>query len=97
MQNGLCMEKKQAKRWIVTGSVQGVGFRFFVQHKAAALGLTGWARNLDDGKVEVYAAGPPSRLADLKAALEIGPKSADVQSVDERDAPVGNSSSFSIH
>ncbi|MDQ2710819.1 MAG: acylphosphatase [Acidobacteriota bacterium] len=90
------MEQKQAKRWIVKGSVQGVGFRFFVQHKATALGLTGWARNLDDGNVEVYAAGPPSRLADLTAALQAGPKSADVQSVDERDETVENSSSFSI-
>ncbi len=90
------MEPKKAKRWVVRGTVQGVGFRFFVQHKATALGLTGWARNLEDGDVEVYAVGPPSRLADLTAALRVGPKSADVQSVDERDEPVENSSSFAI-
>jgi len=76
--------------------VQGVGFRFFVQHKATASGLTGWARNLDDGRVEVYAVGLTDRLSELSAALRQGPRMADVRSVEERDKAIERLSSFSI-
>ncbi len=90
------MQRMTAKRWIVRGSVQGVGFRFFVQNKAAILGLRGWTRNLDSGEVEVYATGPEARLSDLAAALHQGPKMASVRSVDEQDEPVREISGFSI-
>jgi acylphosphatase len=73
------------RRWIVTGRVQGVGFRFFVQHKAVALGLTGWAKNLEDVCVVVVAYGLPERLDDLGAALYLGPKGADVRGVEKVD------------
>ena len=79
------MSSKQAKRWFVSGEVQGVGFRYFVQDKAAAMGLAGWARNLSDGRVEVYAEGPAARLSDLAGALRVGPRAARVRTVDERD------------
>lgn len=94
IENGL-MDRKAAKRWFVTGRVQGVGFRFFVQHKATALGLAGWVRNLDDGRVEVYAAGPAAKLSDLASALHVGPRAADVRSVEEREEAVENMSGFS--
>ncbi|MBV9304269.1 MAG: acylphosphatase [Acidobacteriaceae bacterium] len=90
------MDRKLAKRWLVTGDVQGVGFRVFVQHKAAALGLSGWARNTSDGGVEVYAAGAPARLDDLATALHTGPRMAEVRSVEERDEAVEDFSGFSI-
>jgi acylphosphatase len=90
------MSRKAAKRWVVGGTVQGVGFRFFVQHKANALGLSGWARNLDDGRVEVYAVGSERELSDLAAALHSGPRMADVRSVEERDEPVQKLSGFSV-
>jgi acylphosphatase len=76
--------------------VQGVGFRFFVQHKATALGLSGWARNLDGGEVEVYAVGPEARLSDLAAALHVGPSMARVRGVEEQPAPLEAINSFSI-
>ncbi len=76
--------------------MQGVGFRFFVQHKATALGLSGWARNLDSGEVEVYAIGAEARLADLASALHLGPSMAHIRSVEEHSAPVESLSSFSI-
>jgi len=76
--------------------VQGVGFRFFVQAKATALGLSGWARNLDNGDVEVYAAGPVARLSDLAAALHNGPRMADVRGVEEREEAIENMAGFSI-
>jgi len=90
------MDRKAAKRWLIGGQVQGVGFRFFAQHKATALNLTGWARNLDDGRVEVYAIGSPDRLNEFAAALHQGPRMADVRSVEEQDAAVQGLSSFAI-
>ena len=90
------MGRKIAKRWFVSGRVQGVGFRFFVQHKAAALGVSGWARNVDDGRVEVYGVGDSEKLSNLAAALHIGPPMSDVRSVEEREEPVEKLSGFSI-
>ncbi len=90
------MERKIAKRWIVRGVVQGVGFRFFVQTKATALGLTGWARNRSDGSVEVHAEGPTAKLSELAAALHAGPRLAQVRGVEEIDEPVEKLSSFVI-
>ena len=91
------MKPRKARRWLVSGRVQGVGFRFFVQHKATTLGITGWARNLDDGRVEVYAVGEPERLDDLGAALHLGPRGADVRGVESLEAAeVESASGFSI-
>ena len=90
------MDRKAARRWLIGGRVQGVGFRFFVHDKATALGLAGWARNLDDGRVEVYAAGSRGQLDQLAAALHQGPRMADVRSVEEHEEAVRNVSAFSI-
>lgn len=90
------MDRKAAKRWLIRGMVQGVGFRYFVQHKAAALGLSGWVRNVDDGAVEVYASGSRERLSDLAGALRLGPPMAQVRSVEESDEPVENVSGFRV-
>ena len=90
------MDGRTAKRWLVAGNVQGVGFRMFVQQKAAALGVSGWARNTSDGRVEVYATGPAERLNDLAAALHMGPRMADVRSVEERHESVEDVSGFAI-
>jgi acylphosphatase len=87
---------KAAKRWFISGEVQGVGFRFFVEHKARELGLAGWARNLRDGRVEVYAIGANARLSDLAAALHLGPRMAIVRHVEEHDEAVENVSGFSV-
>jgi acylphosphatase len=90
------MARKVARHWFVDGTVQGVGFRYFVRDKAAALGLTGWVRNIEDGRVEVYAAGPADKLSDLAAALHIGPRMAEVRSVEEREAAVEQHGGFHI-
>jgi acylphosphatase len=66
---------------IVSGSVQGVGFRYFVQDTAVALHLKGWVRNLWRGDVEVMAEGERPALEQLLAALRRGPRSAQVDSV----------------
>jgi acylphosphatase len=89
------MSAVHAKRWFVNGRVQGVGFRFFVQRTAEQLGLKGYVRNLDDGRVEAYAIGPAERLSDLAAALHRGPRTADVRGVEEEDAAVQSCTRFS--
>jgi acylphosphatase len=85
-----------ARRWFVRGRVQGVGYRYFAQETAVALGLAGYARNLDDGRVEVYAAGPETKLAEMAGRLHLGPRWADVHGVEEREAAVETRGSFEI-
>jgi len=78
--------QKQAKRFFISGLVQGVGFRFFAQRLAGRLGIAGYTRNLRDGRVEVYAIGSPQVLCELRAELERGPISASVSGVTEHEA-----------
>lgn len=72
-------------RFLISGSVQGVGFRWFAMRRARALGLTGYVRNLADGKVEVLAAGELKAIGELEAALQLGPRSASVASVEKSE------------
>ncbi|MEI9973669.1 MAG: acylphosphatase [Ignavibacteriota bacterium] len=88
--------KVEARRWYIRGRVQGVGYRNFAQRSAHELGLSGYARNLDDGRVEVYAAGPAEKLAELAPLLYHGPRWADVRGVEEQEAAVQLSASFRI-
>ena len=76
--------------------MQGVGFRWFVQKAAADLGLHGYARNIDDGSVEVYAAGPAAKLDDLNGILWKGPRLSDVRGVDVTEAQMVNYKDFRI-
>ncbi len=72
-----------AKRYIVSGRVQGVGFRWFVDHEARQLGLAGWVRNNLDGSVEVLAMGSNEQHAVLRSRLQHGPRAARVDEVKE--------------
>jgi acylphosphatase len=81
-------DAKQAKRFFVTGFVQGVGFRYFTQGEAQRLNLSGYVRNLRDGRVEAYAIGTPGQLTKFRAALERGPRFASVSSVSEAPANI---------
>ena len=85
-----------ARRWLVRGRVQGVGYRWFAQKAAAGLGLSGYSRNLDDGRVEVYAAGAKAKLDELAGMLHRGPRWADVRGVEERECAVQELGSFRI-
>ena len=85
-----------AKRWFVNGRVQGVGFRRFVETKAAVLRLQGYARNLADGRVEVYASGPAAALSELCGLLWQGPPFSDVRGVDEFEAGPEKVNGFSV-
>lgn len=68
---------------VVSGRVQGVGFRWFVRETAIELDLAGWVRNRPDGSVEIAADGDDERVARFRDALEQGPAHAHVASVDE--------------
>ena len=78
----------QAKKYYVSGRVQGVGFRFFAEQIAASLGVGGYVRNLYDGRVEVYAIGSAQQMEKLKNALQRGPRMAAVDLVEEDDAEI---------
>jgi acylphosphatase len=85
-----------ARQYFVRGRVQGVGYRWFVQKAADELGLSGYVRNLDDGRVEVYAVGTPDRISELAAMLRQGPRWSDVRGVDEQEAALREYASFQI-
>jgi len=91
-------ETRIARRYYVSGMVQGVGYRFFVQRVAGRLNLQGYAKNLRNGRVEVYAIGEPASQAALLAELERGPSFSNVTDVAEQDAEVEEqyASAFSI-
>ena len=71
----------------ISGKVQGVGFRAFTQETAEKLKVTGWVRNLRDGRVEAVAEGPTSVISEFIAKIKQGPASGRVDKVDLKDEP----------
>ena len=87
----------RARRFVVRGRVQGVGFRWFVEREAHMLGVCGWVRNNADGSVEVLAMGTREQLSGLRSRLQQGPRAARVDAVEEKNAqPVTGLKSFRI-
>jgi acylphosphatase len=78
----------RARKFWISGQVQGVGYRYFALRVARELGLKGWVRNLSDGRVEAYAAGSATLLEDFEARLRQGPPAGDVRHVEVEDASV---------
>jgi acylphosphatase len=86
-----------AKQIIVHGRVQGVGFRFFVQHVGSRLGLVGNVRNCPDSTVEILVEGTEGKIADLIKQVAKGPSLARVDRVDVIDIPIqGTYGTFSM-
>ena len=79
-------EEPAARRYYVSGMVQGVGYRYFASGAARRLGLAGYVRNLNDSRVEVYAIGAPAALDAFRGELHRGPHSARVTAVVEEPA-----------
>ena len=86
-----------ARRFVIAGRVQGVGFRYFVQEAAARDGLGGWVRNLPDGRVEAFAEGDQEAVVRFERHVRQGPPAARVEhvSVDD-DVPTGRSNGFHV-
>jgi acylphosphatase len=69
-------------RYLISGHVQGVGYRYFTLRAAEALGVSGFARNLEDGRVEVIAEAGDDALAAFEDKLRLGPSFSSVTAVD---------------
>ena len=86
----------RCRRYLISGRVQGVFYRASTQTAARRLGLTGWARNLANGRVEVIACGPEAKLAEFGRWLWQGPPEANVSTVEEFDATEKSFSGFEV-
>ena len=85
------------RRYIVSGRVQGVGFRFFVRDAALREGIRGWVRNRDDGRVEIEGEGDADALLRFERALRRGPTGARVDDVIADPMPAsGSRQAFTI-
>ena len=91
------MDNRIARRFFISGDVQGVGFRFFVQRAAARHQVVGFVKNLNDGRVEALAEGPAESVEAFKHELATGPRFSSVDHVEEINLdPSGTYSSFRI-
>lgn len=85
-----------ARRAVVRGFVQGVGFRFFAQRSARSLGIRGWVRNRADGSVESVAEGEETAVMEYLARLEKGPAGSRVEGVDVEPVDPEGTSGFEV-
>jgi acylphosphatase len=72
-----------ARKFVISGEVQGVGFRYFAQRSAARHQVRGYVRNLDDGRVEALAEGPAKAVEEFKLDLAAGPSYSKVEHLEE--------------
>ena len=79
---------KRRYHYFISGRVQGVGFRFYTQDCAIDLGLLGWVKNLNDGRVEAEVEGEESQLAQMQQILQQGPSFAQVDKVIRDEEPI---------
>ena len=86
-----------ARRFVINGRVQGVGFRWFTKDLALREGVTGWVRNLPDGRVEALVEGDEEAVTRVEHALHTGPPGARVQTVNvQSEEPSGDYRRFTI-
>ena len=85
-----------ARRYLLGGRVQGVGFRYFAADAAAREGIAGWVRNRDDGRVEIAAEGEAEAVSRFEHAVRHGPSHARVDEFDVTDNAPSGASGFNI-
>jgi len=90
------MEARVARRLVVRGRVQGVGFRASVRARARSLGVVGWVRNRSDGAVELAVEGAPAEVAALESYCGVGPSQARVDRVEASDATLEGLAEFEV-
>jgi acylphosphatase len=86
----------EARHILVSGIVQGVGFRQFTARMADDIGVSGWVRNLEDGRVEIYVEGTEAQVSALIARCRRGPRSAEVTDIAVRPVPARGADGFAI-
>jgi acylphosphatase len=86
----------EARRYVVSGRVQRVGFRFFAEAAGIRAGLVGWVRNLSDGTLEILAQGDEGDLQSFDRQVRHGPPGARVSSVDVTVVPLADIAGFDI-
>lgn len=97
MLDGETNPRQVARRFLISGDVQGVGYRFFAQRAAARHQVVGYVKNLTDGRVEAFAEGSPAQVEAFKHDLATGPRFGRVDHVEELHLdPTGQYSSFRI-
>lgn len=89
--------RRQARHYFIQGRVQGVGYRYWAQRHARQIGIRGYTRNLDDGRVEVYAVGTEEQLSEFAGYLWKGPPFSDVRAVEGREAALVKYEGFQIN
>jgi len=86
-----------ARRYLISGRVQGVGFRYFAEDAARREGLHGWVRNLPDGRVEAVADGEAAAVERFERALRQGPRGARVDDLEvDVDVPADHEAGFMV-
>ncbi len=91
------IQTRVARRFVISGDVQGVGFRFFAQRAAARHQVVGYVKNLEDGRVEALVEGPAPQVEAFKHDLATGPRFGRVEHVEELNLdPTGSYSTFRI-
>ena len=86
-----------ARRYVIGGRVQGVGFRYFTEAAAVREGILGWVKNMPDGRVEVSAEGDAEALERFERSLRHGPPHARVDGVDvDEMIPTGRETGFHV-
>ena len=90
------VETRTGQLFLISGRVQGVGYRAFAVAMARRIGVVGWARNLDDGRVELHAAGSRAQLEKFEQHLRKGPPFAEETSVEAKEVAAFDAEEFLI-
>jgi acylphosphatase len=93
---GTRVKDRKGRRFLISGRVQGVGYRAYAVESAGKAGVAGWTRNLEDGRVEVEASGTKQQLDEFEELLRKGPRFSDVQEVAVVEAVVAEGREFVI-
>jgi acylphosphatase len=85
-----------ARHYLISGRVQGVGFRYFAERAAREAGVAGWVRNIADGRVEVHAEGTRAQIERFEASLRRGPSRSEIRGVEWSEAALEGAQAFDI-
>jgi acylphosphatase len=85
-----------ARHYLISGRVQGVGFRYFAERAAREAGVAGWVRNIADGRVEVHAEGTRAQIERFEASVRRGPSRSEIRGFEWSEDSPTQSDAFEI-